>query len=402
MSPRLRSRAKHYTPPPDFAISNKQPKTPQRSAVIFSKVLAQELKIQIPTSLVQKLTGVHPRSQSRILKSHQPRTLHNQPDSGPDPRGRRKSLTHSDTAAIADYLEDPTTSLTDKERAWEDIAENAGVDLPCTTHFKPPGKRKVSAQTIQRSCAADEDLITAICEEEKELTPEQTKERLDWIEEQLFRRPTPKDWRDVVFCDEFHFGIGPQLTKKIKRRRGKRSRIRPCNVHRKPITTKDTRAKAREKNHLKLLNVFVAIGYNYRRVITYEVPNKVGKMTSDVYIRTILPTIQGDLIRLGLTLCQDKDSAHNSHTTRAWAKKQSLELLTLPGCSPDFSILETLASPLKRRFHSKYCEVEPQALARFQRLFLKEMDMEMVQGLYDKYLHRFEACRIANGQMTKY
>ena len=39
------------------------------------------------------------------------------------------------------------------------------------------------------------------------------------------------------------------------------------NVHKKKATTKCT--KAREKEHLKFLNVFVVIGYSYRKIITY-------------------------------------------------------------------------------------------------------------------------------------
>jgi hypothetical protein len=87
----------------------------------------------------------------------------------------------------------------------------------------------------------------------------------------------------VAFCDEFHFRIGPQITKRVKRKRGKEYRYRLYNVHRKKVTSKDIKAKARETEHLKLLNVFVIIGFNYRKCILYKVPNDVGKITIKVY-----------------------------------------------------------------------------------------------------------------------
>ena len=134
---------------------------------------------------MRKVTGVAERVQTRILASKQVRTRHNQPDSGPDPRGRKRGLTRTETAAISDYLDDSTTSLDDKGKPWLDIATDAGVKLPKTTHFNPPGLRTINPKPIQRACKDDEDIINAICEEEKELTQKQADTHLDWINKQL-------------------------------------------------------------------------------------------------------------------------------------------------------------------------------------------------------------------------
>jgi hypothetical protein len=69
----------------------------------------------------------------------------------------------------------------------------------------------------------------------------------------------------------------------------------PYNIYRKKVISKDTKTKAREKDYLKLLNVFVVIKYNYYRMILYIVPNRVGKMTIEIYTEHILPTIFPDL-----------------------------------------------------------------------------------------------------------
>jgi hypothetical protein len=119
------------------------------------------------------VTGVPSRTQTRILASKQVRTLHNEPDSGPDPRGRNRTFTRSDTSAITDYLDDETVPLDDRGKGWLDIAQGAGVILPETTHFKPYGKRTVNSHTLQEACKSDEGIINAVCEEEKELTRKQ-------------------------------------------------------------------------------------------------------------------------------------------------------------------------------------------------------------------------------------
>lgn len=206
-----KSRARHFTPPPDLSHSadGTHPKTPSRSGVFYARAYSRELGIPIPQSIVRKVTGIAERMQTRILASNQVRTRHNQPDSEPDPRGKKRALTRQDTAAIADYLDDDTIPLDNKGEPWPDIAEAAGVVLPQTHHSKPPGFRTIDPQAIRRACQDDEGLINAVCEEEKELTGKQADGRLDWIDIQLPRRPHSQHWKDVVFYDEFHFGIGP-------------------------------------------------------------------------------------------------------------------------------------------------------------------------------------------------
>jgi hypothetical protein len=82
----------------------------------------------------------------------------------------------------------------------------------------------------------------------------------------------------TTFCDKFYFGISPQTTKHIKRRRRRKYRYLPYNMHRKKVTSKNTKTKTREKKHLKLLSMFVIIRYNYLQVIPYKVENTIGKM----------------------------------------------------------------------------------------------------------------------------
>lgn len=395
-------RGRPTTPPAALFEDSGHISTPQRSGVLWAKQFSQHLGIPISREIIEAVTKVPVRSQARILSSKQPRTLHKQPDLGPDPRGRKRSLTRSDTAAIAAYLDDPTTTLDQKAQPWLEIAESAGVQLPYTHHFKPEGQRIVEPQIIQQACKKDENLISAVCEEERKLSKDQAQNRLDWKDDLLALRPHSKNWNDVVFADEFHVGIGTEVTKRIKRKIGKEHRYKKENVHLKKVSSKDVKAKARESEHLKLLNVYVVLGKDYKKLIPYSVDNTVGKMTTKVYTEQILPEILSDLRSKGLTLCHDKDSAHDSKGTKAWIKKHDMDVITLPGVSPDFSIFESIASTLKKKFHCKRTATQHTALARFSQIFNEELNDEKVHEMYEWYTKRLHECQRRDGQMTRY
>ena len=120
-----------YTPPPDLRhrCNKSHPRTPSRTAVITAKLIAQRMGITIPRSIVREITGVPESMQSRILASHEVRTLYNQSDVGPDPRGRPRAFTRNETIAVEDYLQDPLRTLSEKGAPWPDIVEEAGVAL---------------------------------------------------------------------------------------------------------------------------------------------------------------------------------------------------------------------------------------------------------------------------------
>jgi hypothetical protein len=144
-----KSRARHFTPPPNLVYSgHAHPKTPSRSGVLWARAFAQKLGIQISQEIVREVTGIPERVQSRILTSKQARTLYNQEEAGPDPRGRKRVFKRSETAAVSSYLDNLTVSLDNKGKPWQDVIEDAGVILPQPTHFKPPGVRLMTPKSI--------------------------------------------------------------------------------------------------------------------------------------------------------------------------------------------------------------------------------------------------------------
>ena len=97
----------------------------------------------------------------------------------------------------------------------------------------------------------------------EEATPKQANARVDFSEEQLDIRLYSTDWEDVYFCDEFHFSVGPQTTKRVKRKRGRIYRNKLINTYRKEMPLKEVKKKVREENYLKIISVFVIYGKNY-------------------------------------------------------------------------------------------------------------------------------------------
>lgn len=254
----------------------------------------------------------------------------------------------------------------------------------------------------------DEGFITAIAKEEKELKPSTTTARLKFcdrflgvkVDQSDGERPHSKDWRDVVFVDEFHEEIGPQNTMRIKRREG--TRYEKKHIQWKAWTAKDDRQAVKELRTLTMLHVFVAVGWNYRKMIYYFVGSKVGKMTAKVYCDQVLTILAPELKEQGLTLFHDADSAHKSAEVRAWCKKNYLDIIENAPESPDFSIYETMANPVKRRFHKKRSYTKAQAARRFEKVFNKEMSHKMIQGLYKTYTRRLKEARKMEGQITRF
>jgi hypothetical protein len=70
-----KSRARYYTPPPEFTTREGHAETPHRSAVIAIKLVFQEVGLPLNQDIIQKVTTIPPRSQTQILASKQVRDL---------------------------------------------------------------------------------------------------------------------------------------------------------------------------------------------------------------------------------------------------------------------------------------------------------------------------------------
>lgn len=132
------------------------------------------------------------------------------------------------------------------------MAEDSGIKLPKTKHKNlETGEydyyEEIEPRSIARAIKRDENIITTVAYEENELRPTTTRVRLKFcdrflgvkVDQSDGERRHLKDWRDVVFVDEFYKGIGPQETFRIKCREG--LRYEKKNIQWKAWTTKDDR-----------------------------------------------------------------------------------------------------------------------------------------------------------------
>lgn len=166
---------------------------------------------------------------------------------------------------------------------------------------------------------------------------------------------------------------------------------------REKVTKKDIAQRAKENEHLKQIHAFLIIGKRYQRIVFYTADNDVGKMSNKVFKDQIIPAIVDELNAQGLFLVIDKDSAHDSSITVAEMKKQNLKFLILPANSPDLSIFETMARPIKRFFHAEYTGTERAAKKRLSKIFYEEMSQKTIDRAYKSYCARFHDVRRANG-----
>ena len=69
---------------------------------------------------------------------------------------------------------------------------------------------------------------------------------------------------------------------------------------------------------------------------------------------------------------------YNSKAVSKFCETEGLSFITLPRKSPDFSILETMARIYKQRFYAERDETEAARLARFEKIFNKEVAQEKI------------------------
>ena len=165
--------------------------------------------------------------------------------------------------------------------------------------------------------------------------------RVEYAEKLLEQRPNARDWRDVLFFGECHFGWGGSTKKKrIIRQKGHRFD-----------------ADCAQKDE-KGIHVWAAIGYDFKsELIEYEVPgNTNGKMSQKVYIEAILePYIKQLMIKKDFVWEEDGDSGHGppnptgkKDSVSIWKLQNGLQCLRNALLSPDLAPIEACWSPPKQ------------------------------------------------------
>jgi len=69
--------------------------------------------------------------------------------------------------------------------------------------------------------------------------------------------------------------------------------------------------------------------------------------------------------------------------------------------SPDFLVIETWVSVLRRQFYNKRCITGRQGVERFFNIW-RELNFEKINETIDSYPARLHECRRVEGRATKY
>lgn len=325
--------------PYDQHESGKHYTTPQTSRMIGGIELANHLGVKGKKEEIFKYYGFSHTAGYRALagrEAHSERRLHNAPDAGPDPRGRKSKLTREDLRKMEEWIEQQDAQ--GRSATWKNLAKEAGVEQ----------WESISQRTIHRAME-DLDYHKCIACDKAFISQHYRTERKTYSRNSLAERPQPEDWHPVRFSDEVHFGLGPQKKLRIIRRPGERY-CWNCIQERKEQRLED----------VKKVHAWGDVGWDYKidKLIIYNVPtNNNGKMTGLVYTKEILePYVLPCAEQAGketYVLLEDNDSGHGTSKgarvtgPRKWKRDNGVRCIFNAPKSPDLNIVENCWQPLK-------------------------------------------------------
>lgn len=285
-----------------------------------------------------------------------------------------------------------------KIREMEEILENEGIEGRGYT-WEQLGTEvglEVSGRTVKRALQSLEYHKCVACR--KGWVNRQTAEkRVEHARIMLEQYPEPKDWYEIRFSDEVHFGFGPQGQLLIIRKPGTRY-CQDCIQETLQPAEKDK----------KRFHCWAAIGYNFKSdIYFYEVPgNTNGKMSQQVYIDSILEPIVKPWIEQGdrFVLEEDGDSGHGpgrNNIVRTWKEEHRLKSYFNCSNSPDLAPIEECWLPPKAHLR-KYPHWNDSTT---QELILEGwglVSQEFINNRVSTMPDRYRAVIQGDGKMTGY
>ena len=101
----------------------------------------------------------------------------------------------------------------------------------------------------------------------------------------------------------------------------------------------------------------------------YKVDNKIGKMNAVVYNNQCLKQVLPILKEKQLWLQEDNDKTHNSGKFVAFKRKHNIRAFQTPTGSPDLSVAESFARPMKSLYGARGHFQKEEALAAIIKVF---------------------------------
>jgi len=150
--------------------------TPKKAAVLGTLHYLQDHHIRVRKEDVFRYFNISRRTGFYWAVENEPRRLHNHPDSGPDPRGRKRKLTREDLQKMEDIL---MGGFEWRVLNWQQLATAAGIS-------------GVSIDTI-RWHMQDLDYHSCIACNKSWISPCMKKQQIKFSHNMLQLRPKPAD-----------------------------------------------------------------------------------------------------------------------------------------------------------------------------------------------------------------
>jgi len=292
----------------------------------------------------------------------------------------------------------PRVITPQKLREIEEILENEGIEARGLT-WEQLGTEvglDVSGRTVQRALGTLEYHKCIACRKGW-VNKATASKRVEHARIMLERYPDPKDWYEIRFSDEVHFGWGPQGNLLIIRKPGMRY-CQDCIQEASEPAEKDK----------KRFHCWAAIGYNFKSdIYFYNVSgNTNGKMSQRVYIDQILEPIVKPWIDRGdkFVLEEDGDSGHGpgkANNVRDWKQKNGLNSYFNCSNSPDLAPIEECWLPPKahlRKYPHWDDSTTQELIVEGWGLVSQKFINEKVSSMPDRY----KAVLKGEGKMTGY
>lgn len=214
--------------------------------------------------------------------------------------------------------------------------------------------------------------------------------RVRFAKTMLARYPRPKDWYNVRFSDETHFGFGSHGRMYITRR----SSEKDCAF----CVQKTKEPKAKD---VKRLHAWGAVGFGFKSdLIFYDNGTSNGKMDQKTYKSILERGTVG--WPAGTCIEEDRDSGHGTHLNidlQKWKDESSFKFYFNCAASPDLTPIENAWLSLKEwlRKSEHWTDHTVEQLARKG---WAKLSQETINSWVDSMPARLQQVIDAKGQMT--
>ena len=358
----------------------KQKNTPTRAALLGAEAYAKYNDIAWTRRNMTAVFGISSRTQQRI-EQEEPRTYHSRKvqSGSEDQRGRPGAINKKVVKDCVYYLKEkgfsarelPLPLLTEKNglSVYQETLPKALTFNPfClnpirqserlqkqyfTENGKQDGHNKpVHLRTFQRRLRKEgyRKHRSAVA---SYFTPAELDTRVEYCNTQLEQRPLPTDWKDTGWSDEFHFPITSVANPKwVTRKRGERHQ--PDCTQKRARTSRQVKKQQQENKEVpQQVHAWVFLHWEDREIVFYHVDNKTGKINGKCYTEQCLPAVIPLLKEKGLTLQEDGDTVHNGKVATAYKTKHGIQSFKTPAGSPDLSVAESFARPMKALYMAR-------------------------------------------------